>query len=498
MLEIIVCKFGGSSVANSELIKQVGDIIKEDDRRNCIIVSAPGKVGKRKYKVTDMLYNLYFQTHNVDDKAVEYTRIEDMSTSEILNEVKGIFSDISSGLGLDGSTYQQCMSELEQSLANPDSTHHDVASRGENFNARLIAEYLNADFVDAADLIYVTDKSPDGDNEVTMQRICALKDRERKVVIGGFYGTSSLQGRIIRTFERGGSDLSGALIAAGVQAVYYENWTDQPGIRCCDPKLFPEDERDAIKIIEKMSFRETRELTYMGFEVFNDKAIGPARKRNIPIYVIHINNSDPNSGTCISSEYDKTQLIRGIAGRNGFCSINVEMYMMDEAVGFGRDLLDIFARRGISYEHSPSGIDNISVILKQNQIQGVEEELKREIKEVLQSYHPVFEDVNQQLIGIPSNEGLKVRKLRFGEPSVVGYWPTVKVDIQKDLALIAIVGEGMRHHIGLASQITTALANAGVNIEILNQGASESNVIVGVRDQDYKPAVRALYQRLIA
>jgi aspartate kinase len=458
MLEIIVCKFGGSSLADAEQIRKAEAIIRADPRRRVVVVSAPGKAEGRKYKVTDMLYNLYFQTHDADNKEVDYKKIDDMSASEILNEIKAIYLEISSGLGLDGNTYSQCMSELEQLLADSSSAHHDLASRGENFNARLIAEYLDADFADAADLIYITDESPDGDNEATMQRISELKYRERKVVISGFYGTTSLQGRVIRTFERGGSDLTQTDVAAGLYEagvdVICENRTDQPGIRCCDPKLFPEEERDSIRTIKKMSFRETRELTYMGFEVFNDKAIGPARRRNIPIYVLDSKNPDHDSGTCISSEYDESQLIRGIAGTNGFCSFNIEKYMMDGIVGFGRDLLDIFARRGLSYEHAPSGIDNISVIIEQKQVEGIEEEIKEEIKRKMNPDH---------------------------------------VDILPKLALIAVVGEGMRHHVGLASQITTALADAGVNIEVLNQGASESNIIVGVRDCDYKPAVKALY-----
>src|SRR3989338_8719186 len=374
MQETIVCKFGGSSLANAEQIRRVADIVKADERRRLVVVSAPGKDIGHPYKITDLLYNLYFRTHSSGSDGVKYQEIEG-SANELMGRIGGVYSGIASGLGLPDSAASQCMGELERLVADPRATHHDIASRGENFNARLIAQFLDAEFADAADLIRITDKNADGgadgDNEDTMRRVAELRNSKRIVVIPGFYGIYAPTGEI-RTYKRGGSDLTGSIISAGVGASLYENWTDQPGVRCCDPRIFPPEEAPGIPVIRHMTYREARELTYMGFEVFNDKAIGPARRRQIPVNIRYTQNP-LEDGTLISAAaHEGNGLVRGIAGRNGFCRVDVEKFLLGEEVGFGSRLLGIFAGRGLSYEHAPSGIDNISVILEQRQIDGIE------------------------------------------------------------------------------------------------------------------------------
>ncbi len=458
MAQPIVCKFGGSSVANAEQIRKVEDIVKSDPKRRYIVVSAPGKDKTHPHKVTDILYNMYFKKREYAFALadVKYPQIE-LSFNELAQELKDVFNSIVAGLALDGNLCKKFTGELEEILADRNKTHHDFVSRGENFNARLIAAYLNADFADAAGLIHTNSRSPDGDNESTREWISKLNP-PGIVVIPGFYANDTLYRKkpSIRTFSRGGSDLTGSLIAAFVNASVYENWTDQPGIRCCDPRLFEQDERDSIPVIDRMSYKETRELTYMGFEVFNDESLGPVRKRNIPVNIRNTNYPSA-PGTLISSEYNREKPIRGIAGRNGFCAISLEKYLMNKEVGFGERLLRVIADNGLSYEHSPSGIDNISVILEQDKVK----DMDCLVKEISSELRPD------------------------------------KIDVLRDLALIAVVGEGMRHTVGIASRITSALADNGINIEILNQGASESNIIIGVKSEDYKNAIRALYNRLL-
>ena len=219
--EVIVCKFGGWSVANAEKIKKVEDIVKSDDRRKYIVVSAPGKDKGREYKVTDLLYNLYFKSHpDVDDSNVKYQRIEE-PVEQILNRIQDVYSNISQGLGLNGELYRECMDELEIGMDYENSTYHDMASKGEKFNARLIAEYLDAEFIDATDLIYIPDSCPDGDNDISMKRVGGLKNKNNRIIITGFYGESALFVlRKVRTFSRGGADLTGALIAAGGGSIF--------------------------------------------------------------------------------------------------------------------------------------------------------------------------------------------------------------------------------------------------------------------------------------
>jgi aspartate kinase len=470
MNNTIVCKFGGTSVANADQIRKVEDIVRQDSRRRYVVVSAPGKSKESQYKVTDLLCNLYanqFGEETFKKRGMDYEKIP-LSTDTLARELHKIYSGIASGLGLSTDLVDQFMKELGdrryQMISPTETDQFDyLISRGENFNARLIAEYLGARFVDALDLISMNPWSRQVFEQNTEDCIQGELGENPPgiLVIPGFYGNASdetNQHAAHLLLPRGGSDVTGALIAAGVNANVYENWTDQPGIRCCNPNILSPEQRADIPIIKKMTYEELRELAYRDFKVLNDETIGPVRKKNIPVHVRDTNHpSEP--GTIISTEYDAQRTIRGIAGKKGFAALTVEKYLMDKQVGFGRDLLDVFARRGINFEHMPSGVDTLSLILQQRDIAGLEDELKSEIAEKL---HP--------------------DSMQF---------------LQSPLALIAIVGEGMKHHVGMAAQVTRSLANHGINIETINQGASERSMILGVQEADYKNAIRGLYSDLL-
>ncbi len=450
-----VCKFGGSSLANAEQIRKVGDIIQKETARKFIVVSAPGKDSNQKNKITDLLYNLYFKSFpDISDRGIKYQRI-DLTKDEILENISAVYSNISNGLNLGGKVFLDCMSELEDLVSGRlNQSYETIVSRGENFNARLIADFLKADFVDSLSLIHV-DGSPD--NDITMSHVKHLLNRDNRVVIPGFYGSLDKhmhKNSKIGLLPRGGSDLTGSLIAAGVGAKLYENWTDTNGICFCDPRYFEKEERAHIPIIKNMSYREARELTYMGFDVFNDESVQPLKLRGIPVNIRNTNNYSA-AGTIISAgSTDDNFPIRGIAAKEGFCSINISKYLMNKQIGFGRDLLNILYDFNIGYEHFPGGVDDVSLVLEQKQLEGIEEELVKKINYAL------------------SPDSVK---------------------IMKNIGLIAIVGEKMKHHVGIATKVMTALSDNNINVDIINQGASESNIILGVNSSDLRKSVVALY-----
>lgn len=452
---IVVCKFGGSSVANAEQISKVENIINSDEKRRFVVVSAPGKDSRFRHKVTDLLYNLYFSVNKFEKNEFPNYEIISGSAIDFQEMLLQRYSSLSADLGLSGKIIEELKKEMSVKKV-AESSSSRVASLGEHFSARMISEYLGASFVDASDIIKLR-KDGSVIMNATMDNISKLRRIKGKVVIPGFYG-ALLSSDDVMTFSRGGSDFTGSLIAAGINAVLYENWTDRDGISACDPRLFEKGElSNEFFIIPKMSYRETRELTYMGFEVFNDESIGPLVQKNIPLVIKNTNNPSA-PGTLISREYDSSMPVRGIAGRNGFCSINVEKYLMNKTVGFGASLLNILSEYGINYEHSPSGIDSMSVVLEQKMFDRYKRDIMGDITKTLS----------------PDS-----------------------ITVKEHLGLVAVVGEGMKNNGFITSRIMHSLATQNIETEIISQGASENNIILGINANDYARAIKTLYFELI-
>ena len=436
-MERIVAKFGGSSVADAAQFRKVAAIMQADPRRRILVVSAPGKRRPDEAKITDLLYLCH-------DMAAMATSID-----EPFGLITERFTGIAAELGIDSALpglLQTFRRELEAGCSR-----EFAVSRGEFFCARLMAEFLGAEFVDPANHILLRGNGLV--DPVSYERLRSrLADESRMYVMAGFYGRNR-QGEIT-TFSRGGSDISGAIAARAAGAILYENWTDTSGFLIADPRIV-----DNPRAIEEISFREVREMAYMGASVFHDEAILPVREAKIPINIKNTNRpQDP--GTMIVPVFiDSKYKIAGIAGKKHFCMINLEKSLMNKEVGFVHNVLGVLARHGISFEHCPTSIDSMSVILEERRLadQGelVLEELKRAVN-----------------------------------PD--------RIELLEDLALIAVVGEELADTPGMASKVFTALAEAGINVRIINQGASELNIIVGVKEADYEPAVRALYQAFVS
>ncbi len=428
-----VVKFGGSSLASAEQFRKVGEIIHSDNGRRYVVPSAPGKRSSGDTKVTDMLYDCY---HTAADKG-DITRK--------IAAIRARYKEIIDGLGLElslDSEFETIKADFE-AQAGTDY----AASRGEYLNGKIMAAYLGYEFIDAAEVIRFDE---DGlfDAETTNEIMSArLADVERAVV-PGFYG--AYEDGTIKTFSRGGSDVTGSIVARAVHADLYENWTDVSGFLVTDPHIVPNPET-----IETITYRELRELSYMGATVLHADAIFPLRQEGIPINIKNTNRpQDPGTliveSTCRQPKYT----ITGIAGKKGFCAINIEKDMMNSEIGFGRKVLQVFEENGISFEHVPSGIDTFTVIAHQSEFMEKEQS-------VISGIH------------------------RAVQPDTL--------DLESDLALIAVVGRGMRANRGTAGRIFSALAHANVNVKMIDQGSSELNIIIGVKNEDFERAVRAIY-----
>ncbi|MBP3927212.1 MAG: aspartate kinase [Clostridium sp.] len=432
-----VVKFGGSSLASAKQFKKVGDIIHADKARRYVVPSAPGKRNKNDEKVTDMLYECY-------DAAASGG-----SYGKILSRIKERYEQIIDGLDLNLNLDYEFQKIEENFLAKCGRDY--AASRGEYLNGIVMAHYLGYEFVDAADVIFFDE---DGNflSEKTNEELSEhLKNIER-AVIPGFYG--SKPDGSIKTFSRGGSDVTGSIVARAIHADLYENWTDVSGFLVTDPRLV-----ENPVPIETITYRELRELAYMGASVLHEDAIFPVRKEGIPINIRNTNKpEDPGTliveSTCRKPKYT----ITGIAGKKGFCSINIEKAMMNSEVGFGRKLLDVFEKSGISFEHMPSGIDTMTIFVHQDEFMEHEQS-------VISGIH------------------------RAVQPD--------SVDLESDLALIAVVGRGMKSARGTAGRIFSALAHARVNVKMIDQGSSELNIIIGVKNEDFEPAIKAIYDIFI-
>ena len=428
-----VVKFGGSSLASAKQFKKVKDIIMADKSRRYVIPSAPGKRTTNDEKVTDLLYACY----SAASEGRSYKKIFDAITSRYEQIITGL--DLNVNLDFEFKTIE------ENFLAKKGRDY--AASRGEYLNGIIMAAYLGYKFIDAADVICF---DADGSflSEKTNQELAARLSKVSKAVIPGFYG--SMPDGSVKTFSRGGSDITGSLVARAVHADLYENWTDVSGFLVADPRIV-----DNPEPIETITYRELRELSYMGASVLHEEAIFPVRKEGIPINIRNTNRpSDPGTMIVESTLKRPHYTITGIAGRKGFCAVNIEKAMMNAEIGFGRKVLDVFEKYGISFEHMPSGIDTMSIFVQQS----------------------LFEEHEQSVIA-----GIH----RAVEPD--------HIELDSDLALIAVVGRGMKSARGTAGRIFSALAHARVNVKMIDQGSSELNIIVGVRNEDFETAVKAVY-----
>ena len=428
-----IVKFGGSSLANAEQFQKVGEIIRSDESRRYVVPSAPGKRFDGDTKVTDLLYKCY------------NTAVEGEDFIPILQEIKGRYYEIIRGLNLDLSLEDE-FAQIEGDFKAQAGTDY-AASRGEFLNGKVMAAYLGYEFVDAADVIRF-DKNGNLDAEKTDRLLSKKLAKCERAVISGFYGAGE-DGKV-KTFSRGGSDVTGSLVAKAIKADLYENWTDVSGFLVTDPRIVKNPE-----VIESITYRELRELSYMGATVLHEDAIFPVRKEGIPINIKNTNRPEDKGTFIVESTCKKPKFtITGIAGKKGFCSINIEKSMMNSEVGFGRKVLQVFEDQGISFEHVPSGIDTMTVYVHQDE----------------------FEEKEQQVIA-----GIH----RAVQPDFV--------EMESDLALIAVVGRGMKSTRGTAGRIFSALAHANVNVKMIDQGSSELNIIIGVENRDFETAVKAIY-----
>ncbi len=432
-----VAKFGGSSLADAAQFKKVSDIIKADQCRKYIVASAPGKRDSTDIKVTDMLYGCYDTAKDGGDFEPE------------LQKIRLRFEEIIKGLAVNFDLDKEFDVIREQLKKNPQKDY--MASRGEYLNSKILAAYLGFEFVDSAGCVCF-DEAGKLDDDATDDSIRdALKDKEY-VVVPGFYGT--VPDGTIHTFSRGGSDITGSLIARAIKADMYENWTDVSGMLCADPRIV-----ENPRTIESISYRELRELSYMGASVMHESAVFPVRKANIPLNIRNTNKPE-DKGTIISAEMPRIPRkykIAGIAGKKGFTAVLVETPSMNEEVGFGAHLLEIFARHNVSFEHLPTGIDTMSVVVHNDEFEKARNE--------------ILEDISNEL----NPESLFV---------------------EEGLALIAVVGLGMAYSRGTAARITRALADSRVNIKMIDQGSTEINMIFGVDEADYEVAVNSIYNAI--
>ena len=428
-----VVKFGGSSLASAEQFKKVGDIIRSDESRRYVVPSAPGKRFYGDIKVTDMLYECYRAAEKGEKIAGK------------IKKIQARYQEIIDGLGLDLKLDEQ-FAEIEKNFIAQAGSDY-AASRGEFLNGIVMANYLGYTFVDPAECIFFEDNG-NLDGEMTYKKLAERLGGIDHAVIPGFYG--SLHDGSVKTFSRGGSDVTGSIVAKAIHADLYENWTDVSGMLVTDPRIV-----DNPAVIETITYKELRELAYMGATVLHEDAIFPLRQEGIPINIRNTNRPQ-DKGTVIveSTCYKPAYTITGIAGRKGFASINIEKDMMNSEIGFGRKVLQVFEDNGLSFEHMPSGIDTLTVYVHQSE----------------------FEEKEQNIIS-----GLH----RAVAPDAI--------DLEADLALIAVVGRGMRRNRGTAGRIFSALAHKHVNVKMIDQGSSELNIIIGVENRDFETAIRAIY-----
>ena len=451
MSGLSVAKFGGSSLASAELIKKVSAIVTDDPQRRIIVVSAPGKRDGGDVKVTDLLI------------AVAEASVADETAAAEMERVVTRFAEIVNGLNLPSTCLEAVVADLEDRLAQDRSdagVYTDAfKAAGEANCARIVAEYLratgvDAHYVDPGEAGLILSDEP-GNARVLRQSYGSLRhlpERPGITVFPGFFGYSE-SGKVV-TFPRGGSDITGAILAAAVDAQLYENFTDVDSVFAASPKLV-----EKPKAVAEITYREMRELSYAGFSVFHDEALEPVFHAGIPVAVKNTNNPASPGTRIVADRLVSQSPVVGIAATGGFCSVYVSKYLMNREIGFGRRLLEIYENEAIPFEHSPSGIDNLSVIVREEYFNhATEERVLRRIRTELE---------------------------------------TDEVSVERGLALVMVVGEGMRHTVGLAARATTAFARAGVNLEMINQGSSEVSMMFGVKETDVEAAVQSLYAEFL-
>ncbi|HKP94630.1 MAG TPA: aspartate kinase [Fibrobacteria bacterium] len=433
----IVCKFGGSSVADHTQFLKIRKILQSNPKRTVVVPSAPGKRNSGEAKLTDLLY----LCHDMAQKQ--------LSLDGPFSLIRDRYLEIETNLGLKAgmaAALESFRKEIERG-----ATRDFVASRGEYLCGLLMASFLGAEFVDPKDTVFFdkTGRIDPKTYEVLGKR---MADEKKLYVVPGFYGVD-VKGNV-KTFSRGGSDISGAIAARAVMAGLYENWTDVSGLLMADPRIV-----ENPHPLDEVSYREIRELSYMGANVFHDEAIAPVRDAGIPINIRNTNRPE-DPGTMIVSKlppvtkYD----IAGVAGKKNFSMFSLEKNMMNKEVGFARKMLGIFETKGVSIEHVPSSIDSMSVVVSSEEINDKTEAILEDIRRIL-------------------------------EPDTL--------EVEQDLSLIAVVGEGMSHQVGQAAKVFIALRDANVNVRIIDQGSSEFNIIIGVDNADYEKAIRALYAAMM-
>ncbi len=437
MESVKTVKFGGSSLADANQFRKVAGIIKSDPERRFVVASAPGKRFSSDIKVTDMLYDCYAKAAKGSSFEKEFAAIEER------------FNSIIKDLGLDLSLEKE-FSNIKDAFAHRAGRDY-AASRGEYLNSIILSNYLGFDFIDPAGHIFF-DEQGTFDLEKTLSVLTPALENSRNAVIPGFYG--SMPNDTIKTFSRGGSDVTGSIVARAVNASIYENWTDASGFMICDPRII-----DNPKPITSITYRELRELSYMGAGVLHEDAIFPVRAADIPINIRNTNHPE-DEGTMILSETAQSSkyTITGIAGKKGFSVIQIEKDMMNSEKGFGRNVLRALEKNDMCFEHMPSGIDTMSVIVATESLVGKE---KAVLDEITNRVHPD------------------------------------KMEIENNLALIAVVGRGMRKARGTAGKLFSALAQARVNVKMIDQGSSELNIIIGVEEEDFETATKAIYDAFV-
>ncbi|HCH82570.1 MAG TPA: aspartate kinase [Eubacterium sp.] len=428
-----VVKFGGSSLASAEQFKKVGNIIRAEESRRFVVPSAPGKRFSDDTKVTDMLYKCYAEAEAGKNFDKQLKAIEER------------YNEIIKGLGLKLSLKEQ-FETIRKNFEAKAGTDY-AASRGEYLNGIIMANYLGYEFIDAASVICF-DANGEFDGEKTNKVMGDRLANVESAVIPGFYG--AMPNGDVKTFSRGGSDVTGSIVARAIKADVYENWTDVSGFLAADPRIV-----DNPRPIDIITYKELRELSYMGATVLHESAIFPVRKEGIPINIRNTNAPQDKGTMIVETTCNRPDcIITGIAGKKGFVSITIDKDMMNSEIGFGRKVLQVFEDNGISFEHMPSGIDTMTVFVHQDEF--VEKEQK-----VLAELH------------------------RAVNPD--------SIELESDLALIAVVGRSMRNNSGLAGNIFSALAKSKINIKMIDQGSSELNIIIGVRNRYFEDAIRTIY-----
>lgn len=437
-METKVLKFGGSSLADSNQFKKVAEIIKSQDSRRYVIASAPGKRDEEDQKVTDLLYKCYILSENEED------------IDEVFKKIENRYNGIIEGLGLDFSLKDE-FDKIRTSILHHVGSDY-VCSRGEYLNSMILAEYLGYEFIDAEKrILFLEDGS--FDSEKTNQVLSEVLKDNRYAVIPGFYG--SMPNGTIKTFSRGGSDITGSIVARAVNADLYENWTDVSGMLMADPRCV-----ENPKVIDFITYKELRELSYMGASIMHEDAIFPVKQSGISINIRNTNAPEDN-GTMIVPEVDLNgadRIVTGIAGKRGFSTINIEKDMMNIEIGFGRKILEVLENNNLAFEHLPTGIDTMSIIIISDTIKDIKEKIKDEIYEAVKADN---------------------------------------VEIEDGLAMIAVVGRGMVKEKGTAMRIFSAIKDASINIRMIDQGSSEINIIIGVAETDYIPALKTIYSEFV-